>query len=134
MPELPRFHAADWDEPLVMEMGAPGRRGYVPPRSSQELPRHELTDAIPAELLRRDPPNLPELSEFEVQRHYLHLAQETLGMMGISLFGTCTMKYNPRLSEALAGRPQIAELHPEQDEDTLQGVLEVLYRDRKSVV
>ncbi len=44
-------------------------------------------------------------------------------MMGISLFGTCTMKYNPRLNELIAARPWLAELHPGQDEDTLQGVL-----------
>ena len=61
-------------------------------------------------------------------RHYLHLSQETLGMMGISLFGTCTMKYNPRVAEQLAARPQIAELHPlPGPEDTLQGVLEIMH-------
>ena len=48
-------------------------------------------------------------------------------MMGVSLFGTCTMKYNPRLNELVVARPWIAELHPGQDEDTLQGVLEVLH-------
>ena len=72
-------------------------------------------------------PTLPELSEFEVQRHYLHLAQETLGMMGISLFGTCTMKYNPRVGEEIVARPEIAELHPHQHDDTLQGVLEIIH-------
>ena len=76
---------------------------------------------------RAAPPALPELSEPEVLRHYLHLSQETLGMMGISLFGTCTMKYNPRLGEALAARPELAELHPHQDDDTLQGVLELVH-------
>ena len=77
------------------------------------------------------PPELPELSEPEVLRHYLHLSQETLGMMGISLFGTCTMKYNPRLGEALAARPELAELHPYQDDDTLQGVLAARPRARR---
>ena len=76
---------------------------------------------------RATPPALPELSEPEVLRHYLHLSQETLGMMGVSLFGTCTMKYNPRLGEELAARPEIAELHPYQDDDTLQGVLEIVH-------
>ncbi|MDQ3559174.1 MAG: aminomethyl-transferring glycine dehydrogenase subunit GcvPB, partial [Pseudomonadota bacterium] len=59
-------------------------------------------------------------------RHFLHLSQETMGMIGISLFGTCTMKYNPRVNEAVAARPQLAELHPDQDESTLQGVLEII--------
>src|SRR5439155_11118844 len=73
------------------------------------------------------PPDLPELSEPEVLRHYLHLSQQTLGMMGISLFGTCTMKYNPRVNEALVTQPFVAELHPHQDEETLQGVLQVVH-------
>jgi glycine dehydrogenase subunit 2 len=68
------------------------------------------------------------LSEPEVLRHYLHLSQETLGMMGVSLFGTCTMKYNPRLATELAARPEVAELHPDQDDETLQGVLEMVHR------
>ena len=48
-------------------------------------------------------------------------------MMGISLFGTCTMKYNPRLNELIAARPEVAEIHPHQPDDSLQGVLEVIY-------
>ena len=48
-------------------------------------------------------------------------------MMGVSLFGTCTMKYNPRLATELVARPEIAELHPEQDDDTLQGILELVH-------
>ena len=48
-------------------------------------------------------------------------------MMGISLFGTCTMKYNARVSEAVAQRPELAEVHPLQPEDTLQGILEIIH-------
>ena len=67
------------------------------------------------------------MSEPEVLRHYLHLSQEVLGMMGISLFGTCTMKYNPRVTEALTRQPFVAETHPDQDVETLQGTLEVIH-------
>src|SRR5262249_49429896 len=48
-------------------------------------------------------------------------------MMGISLFGTCTMKYNARVSEAVAARPELAEVHPLQPEATLQGILEIIH-------
>ena len=48
-------------------------------------------------------------------------------MMGVNLFGTCTMKYNPRVNEAVTMRPQIAEMHPHQDEETLQGILEIVH-------
>ena len=126
---LRRFHAATWDEPLVMEMGARGRRGIV--FDDVEADARALVgdpaELVPAAMRRTSAPELPELSEPEVLRHYLHLSQETLGMMGISLFGTCTMKYNPRLATELAARPEIAELHPEQDENTLQGALAVVH-------
>jgi glycine dehydrogenase subunit 2 len=128
--KLRRYHAAVWDEPLVLEMGVAGRRGQHFP-----APERAIVDAlgapaglVPAAMRRAAPPRLPEISEPDVLRHYLHLAQETLGMMGISLFGTCTMKYNPRLGEALAALPEFAELHPGQHESTLQGVLEVIWR------
>jgi glycine dehydrogenase subunit 2 len=119
---LRRYHAAVWDEPLVMEIGAPGRRGVV-----FEGAETDVDKFVPAALRRATPPALPELSEPEVLRHYLHLSQETLGMMGVSLFGTCTMKYNPRLATELVARPDVAEVHPEQDDDTLQGILELVH-------
>jgi glycine dehydrogenase subunit 2 len=124
-----RYHAARWDEPLVMELGAPGRRATIFADVEPEV-RELVGDAsaiVPAGLRRQSAPALPELSEPDVLRHYLHLSQETLGMMGISLFGTCTMKYNPRLAQELASRPEIAELHPDQDPQTLQGVLQLVH-------
>ncbi len=124
-----RYHAARWDEPIVMELGAPGRRGSI--FADVEVDVRALVGEpealVPAGLRRRAAPALPELSEPEVLRHYLHLSQETLGMMGVSLFGTCTMKYNPRLAQELSSRPEIAELHPDQDEETLQGVLRLVH-------
>jgi len=126
---LRRYHAAVWDEPLVMQLGHPGRRGQVFPDVEPAVKKAvgEARTLIPAGMARAQPPQLPELSEPEVQRHYLHLSQETLGMMGISLFGTCTMKYNARVSEAVAARPELAEVHPYQPEETLQGILEIIH-------
>jgi glycine cleavage system P protein (glycine dehydrogenase) subunit 2 len=126
---LRRYHAPVWDEPLVMELTREGRRGVVYPQAEPEVRRRvgDAASLLPDAVRRAEPPQLPELSEPDVLRHYLHLSQETLGMIGISLFGTCTMKYNPRVSEALASRPELAELHPAQSEETLQGVLELVH-------
>lgn len=126
---LRAYHAARWDEPIVMEMGHPGRRGMTFAEADPEINSAvgAVGQLIPAGMARPDAPALPELSEPEVQRHYLHLSQETLGMMGVSLFGTCTMKYNPRLNEIMASRPEVAEMHPQQHEDTLQGTLELVH-------
>lgn len=126
---LPAYHAARWDEPIIMEMGFPGRRGVVFPEAEDRVRAlvGDALDLVPDDMARAQAPALPEMSEPEVQRHYLHLSQETLGMMGVSLFGTCTMKYNPRLNEIIAARPEVAEVHPLQHEDTLQGALKLVY-------
>jgi glycine dehydrogenase subunit 2 len=127
--ELRDYHAARWDEPLVMQLGYPGRRGQVfaKPDAAAVKVAGEASSLIPKKFARRKAPALPELSEPEVQRHYLHLAQETQGMINISLFGTCTMKYNARVSEALAQRPFIADMHPLQPDDSMQGILQAIH-------
>ena len=127
--KLRRYHSAVWDEPIIMEMGVPGRRGCHFPAAGEAIEKSvgAAADLIPAAMRRGVPPALPEMSEPDVLRHYLHLSQETLGMMGISLFGTCTMKYNPRLTEDLSLRPRVADLHPNQDVSTLQGALQAIH-------
>jgi glycine dehydrogenase subunit 2 len=126
---LRRYQAPIWDEPLIMEMSVAGRRGAHLPTVEPEVAAAvgPATDLLPAGMRRAAPPALPEVSEPDVLRHYLHLSQQTLGMMGISLFGTCTMKYNPRVNELLAARRELAQLHPDQHESTLQGMLEIVH-------
>jgi hypothetical protein len=79
---------------------------------------------------RKQPPALPELSQPQVLRHYLRLSQENLGAdLNIEIGqGTCTMKYSPKINDQLACHPKVAELHPLQDEETVQGILEIMYR------
>jgi glycine dehydrogenase subunit 2 len=128
-PPLRRYHAPVWDEPIVMEMSRVGRRGVLFPQiDAGVIATVGAPDAlIPASMRRARRPALPEMSEPDVLRHYLHLSQQTLGMMGISLFGTCTMKYNARLNEAITSRDEVAELHPRQHPETLQGVLGIVH-------
>ncbi|HJT15398.1 MAG TPA: aminomethyl-transferring glycine dehydrogenase subunit GcvPB [Dongiaceae bacterium] len=123
------YHAPVWDEPVVMQLGYPGRRGQVFPQPSRAATDKvgAASALIPKGLARTLAPALPEMSEPEVQRHYLHLCQETLGMLNISLFGTCTMKYNARVSEAIAQRPFVAEVHPLQPDDSMQGILRAIH-------
>ena len=123
------YHAPVWNEPIIMEMGHPGRRGLLFPPIESEI-RDQVGDAddlIPFALRRQDKPALPEMSEPEVLYHYLRLSQQTLGMMGTSLFGTCTMKYNAQINEQMAWRPELTQLHPLQHEDTMQGALEIVH-------
>jgi glycine dehydrogenase subunit 2 len=128
-PTLRNYHGASWDEPLVMEMSRAGRRALMFPKAEAQVQAvaGDLDVLLPAALRRQEPPRLPELSEPDVLQHYLHLSQETLGTMGVSLFGTCTVKHHPPLSEQIIARPEVAETHPFQDERTLQGTLEIVH-------
>lgn len=128
-PLLRDYHAAVWNEPVIMEMGRPGRRGllFPPVHEAIRAAVGNARDLVPVAMQRQTAPALPELTEPDVLRHYVRLSQQTLGMIGISLFGTCTMKYNSALGEALAARPELAALHPCQHPETLQGVLEIVH-------
>lgn len=124
-PRLRRFHQARWDEPLLFELGSPGERGVLVP-----APDVPPDDTLPDGLRRAAPPALPELSQPQVLRHYLRLSQENLGAdLNVDVGqGTCTMKYSPKVNDRFVRDPKVAELHPLQDERTVQGVLEILYR------
>lgn len=130
---LRKFHQARWDEQIIFEMSVPGERGVLVPKA-QAAVEAEVGDgvsAIPEALRRKSAPALPEVNQMRVNRHYMHLSQETLGTdVNIDISqGTCTMKYSPKVQEHLAARnPNITEIHPLQDPETLQGVLEVYYK------
>ena len=133
-PNLRRFHQARWDEPIIYELGPEGgeRRGILVPEVEEGI-RREVEDGrttLPAEMRRKHPPNLPELSQPEVLRHYLRLSQENLGAdLNIEIGqGTCTMKYSPKINDQLANLPGLAALHPLQDEKTVQGILEIMFQ------
>lgn len=131
-PALRRFHQARWDEPIIFELSRPGRRGILVPEAEPRMKAAvgDPTAGIPDNMRRKEPPRLPELSQPQVVRHYLRLSQENLGAdLNIDVGqGTCTMKYSPKIDEQLARLPEVADLHPLQDEATVQGILEIMYR------
>src|SRR5512147_2671012 len=92
------FHQAAWSEPLVMSLGQPGRRGVIPPATGGSLAAAlpAVLGGIPGALRRTADPDLPELSQPEVVRHFTRLSQMVLaGNVSVSLgLGTTTMKYN----------------------------------------
>jgi glycine dehydrogenase subunit 2 len=84
---------------------------------------------VPDELRRRAPLRLPELAEPEIVRHFTELSTRNFGIdTGFYPPGTCTMKYNPRVNERLAMLPGFRDLHPYQDEESIQGALELMWR------
>jgi len=110
-------------EPLIFEQSRPGRRA-----PSQAPATPPAADDLPAGLLRRAPPPLPEVSELQVVRHFTRLSQLNFSIdTHFYPLGSCTMKYNPRASNKLAMLPGFLERHPLEPEAHAQGVLECLH-------
>ena len=113
------FRQARWDEPPIWELEHEVEAAAPP----------EPVPGLPERFRRRNAVQWPELSELEVVRHYTRLSQMNFGIDTSAYpLGSCTMKYNPKVSELLARRRSATEVHPEQPVETVQGSLEVLWR------
>jgi glycine dehydrogenase subunit 2 len=116
----------------IYEKSKTGRRAAVLPDAG--VPETPLEDLIPSNLLRAEPPNLPEVAEPEIVRHYNRLSRRNFDLdSGFYPLGSCTMKHNPRLNERVAALPGHARLHPAQDPRRAQGALELMYLLQESL-
>jgi glycine dehydrogenase subunit 2 len=113
-------------EPLIFEMGAPGRRAAT--MTTMDVPTESLESMIPGGMIRKEDAPLPEVSEIEIVRHYTHLSQRNFGVdTGFYPLGSCTMKYNPKINEDMAALPGFARIHPLQPDNTAQGAIQLNY-------
>ena len=111
---------------LLCELSRPGRRGAT--FGPLDVPAVDPSHAVPAHARAAAPPPLPELSELDVVRHYTNLSTRNMSVdANFYPLGSCTMKYNPKRNERLAGLPGMGDLHPYQPESTLQGMLDMLW-------
>ena len=129
--KLRAFHQAKWDEEVIFELNAPGERGILVPPAEKAVfdAVGDGISAVPEALRRKTPPALPEISQMRVLKHYLRLSQENLGAdLNVDIGqGTCTVKYSPKVNDILAASSKAAELHPLQNESTVQGALEIFH-------
>jgi glycine dehydrogenase subunit 2 len=110
-----------FNEELLWERSRKGRIGISLPE--RDVPRSELDETLVG-----GKPALPELSEVDVVRHYTRLSAWNFGVdTGTYPLGSCTMKYNPKINERLAGLPGFANLHPLAPESCVQGALKLMY-------
>lgn len=124
------YKQAKWNEPLIFQYANRVQCGHVLPKIGEEIVREvgDVRAYIPKQMMRKKDLLLPNLSEVEVVRHFLRLSQMNYGVdSGIYPLGSCTMKYNPKINELLANLSTINLVHPYQQEDTIQGILEMLY-------
>ncbi len=109
---------------LIFELSKSGRIGYSFPKNPYA--KKSLDTLLPKELLRSEEAALPEVSELDIVRHYTNVSQKNFGVeTGFYPLGSCTMKYNPKINEEMAGLPGFTEIHPLQPLSTLQGVLRI---------
>ena len=105
-------------EPLTTE--------YNHPDTEPSL--EDAANYIPQALLAKKAPGIPDLAEWEVIRHFTHLSIRNYGVdNGFYPLGSCTMKYNPRINEAISSRTDLTAMHPAQHESTVQGSLRIMY-------
>src|ERR1043166_3118097 len=109
---------------LLFEISQRGRRCHRLPAC--DVPARE--GLLPAGAIADAPPPLPEVGEIDLIRHFVNLSKRNMSIdTNFYPLGSCTMKYNPKRHERLAALPGFAELHPLQDDDTVQGMLELLF-------
>ncbi|MFD2045987.1 aminomethyl-transferring glycine dehydrogenase subunit GcvPB [Ornithinibacillus salinisoli] len=117
---------ANKDFPLIFERSKEGRTSYSLPEL--DVPDINLEEEFEESYIRKTAPDLPEVSELEVMRHYTGLSNRNFGVdSGFYPLGSCTMKYNPKINEDVARLEGFSHIHPYQDPRTVQGALEMMY-------
>jgi glycine dehydrogenase subunit 2 len=119
-------------EKLIYEKSRKGRTSTILPQSG--VPEKQLADFLPAKFIRKVPAALPEVSELENMRHFVRLSHLNHCIeSGFYPLGSCTMKYNPKVNDAMAALEGFRELHPYQPEDQIQGALELIWELQEKI-
>ncbi|GAB6173536.1 aminomethyl-transferring glycine dehydrogenase subunit GcvPB [Paradesulfitobacterium aromaticivorans] len=112
-------------EPLIFDLSAEGRTAVSLPAC--DVPQEAVETLVPAAYLRAQEPELPQVSEIDAVRHFTRLSTFNHGVdSGFYPLGSCTMKYNPKVNEALARLSGFATIHPYQPENLTQGALQLM--------
>ena len=129
-------------EKLIFEKSSPGRTAYslpecdVPVRESGRLPDGSLAGSpLPERFLRKNTAELPEVAEIDVVRHFTRLSQLNFSVdTNFYPLGSCTMKYNPKVNEDVSRYDGFANLHPYQNQEQCQGILQILYEFERTLI
>ena len=112
-------------EPSIFELSRANRRGVT-------FPAANVPDYPIPQNLERDELAWPEVSEIDVVRHFTRMSQKNHAIdIAIYPLGSCTMKFNSRINEAVARMPGFAALHPLQTPETSQGAMRLMFELRE---
>jgi len=110
-------------EPLIFEISSGTKKGFLLPK----LDVPEKKKALAGLALREEIGGFPTVSEVEVVRHFTRLSQANFCIdTNLYPLGSCTMKYNPKINEKIAGLAEFQNSHPQSPPELVQGNLEVL--------
>ena len=110
----------------LFEASRPGRRAST--IAPLDVPAVDPAQALPGVELAQDMPALPQMGELDLVRHFTRLSHRNHGIdVGFYPLGSCSMKYNPRVAEVVAGLPGFRNLHPWAPDTAAQGTLGLLY-------
>ena len=105
-----------------MDRSVAGRIGTTLPKL--DVP---IQDGPPKDLLRESL-DMPELSESEIVRYLTQISTFNFSIdHNFYPLGSCTMKYNPKVNDDIAALPGFSEIHPLQEESTVQGALKLMH-------
>lgn len=112
------------EEALLWEQSVAGRKGFSLPEIQGTNPAAKISKT----LLRQKSAELPEISEVDVVRHFVRLSQQNYCKdVGLFPLGSCTMKYNPKTTDAASQIAGFAQAHPLLSEEAIQGNLKLIY-------
>ncbi|MGC7686676.1 aminomethyl-transferring glycine dehydrogenase subunit GcvPB [Staphylococcus epidermidis] len=112
--------------PLIFERSKKDRYAYSLPQN--DIENISITSLLDDKYIRKHKAEFPEVSELDLVRHYTELSNKNFGVdTGFYPLGSCTMKYNPKINEKVARISGFSESHPLQEEEHVQGSLEIIY-------
>lgn len=114
---------------LIFEESSEGRKATAQmPDDVTAAAAEKLTAQLPAALLRKSKPPLPEVSELQAVRHFTRLSQKNFSIdTQFYPLGSCTMKYNPRACNSLAMLPGFLQRHPYAPPEFSQGFMSTMF-------
>jgi glycine dehydrogenase subunit 2 len=113
------------EEPTIFELSRPGRRSWQ--LRTTGVPETPIDELVPAAHRRSRPVPLAEVSERDLVGHFTRLSARQFSVdLGAYPLGSCTMKYNPKMCDAVAALPGLADVHPATPAKAAQGWIEAL--------
>ena len=110
---------------LIFEKNVPGQSAVSLPDS--DVSKIKIDQFLSKSEIRKEL-DLPSVNEIDLVRHYTELSERNFGVdQGFYPLGSCTMKYNPKVNEDMAGLDGFTQIHPLADDVDVQGALQLYY-------